>query len=157
MNGLILPSKSNTGCGSSYLRGFMIFLCWMHGFITTPWLLWASQVKNPPVTQKTSVLFLGWEDPLGKGETTHSSVSGFPGGSAGKESTCNVGNPSLIPGLGRSPGEGNSYPLQCPGMENPKDWDPWGHKESETSEWFHFHDFYDQCFISNCNKNKLFQ
>ena len=36
----------------------------------------------------------------------------FPGSSAGKESTCNAGDPSLIPGLGRSPGEGISYPLQ---------------------------------------------
>ena len=36
---------------------------------------------------------------------------GFPWGSAGKESTCNVGDPGLIPGLGRSPGEGKGYPL----------------------------------------------
>ena len=38
--------------------------------------------------------------------------TGFPGSSAGKESTCNAGDPSLIPGLGRSPGEGIAYPLQ---------------------------------------------
>ena len=37
---------------------------------------------------------------------------GFPGNSAGKESTCNAGDPSLIPGSGRSPGEGIGYPLQ---------------------------------------------
>ena len=37
---------------------------------------------------------------------------GFPGGSEGKESVCNVGDLGLIPGLGRSPGEGNGYPLQ---------------------------------------------
>jgi len=37
---------------------------------------------------------------------------GFPGGSAGKESACNVGDLGLIPDLGRSPGEGNGYPLQ---------------------------------------------
>ena len=36
----------------------------------------------------------------------------FPGSSAGKESTCNEGDPSLIPGPGRSPGEGIGYPLQ---------------------------------------------
>ena len=36
----------------------------------------------------------------------------FPGGSAGKESTCNAGDPSSIPGLGRSAGEGIGYPLQ---------------------------------------------
>ena len=37
---------------------------------------------------------------------------GFPGSSADKESACNVGNPGLIPGLGRSAGEGIGYPLQ---------------------------------------------
>ena len=38
---------------------------------------------------------------------------GFPGSSAGKESTCTSGDPSLIPGSGRSPGEGIGYPLLC--------------------------------------------
>ena len=42
-------------------------------------------------------------------------------GSAGKESTCNVGDLGLIPGLGRSPGEGKGYPLQYSGLENPMD------------------------------------
>ena len=37
---------------------------------------------------------------------------GFPGGSAGKESACNVEDPGLIPGSGRSPGDGIDYPLQ---------------------------------------------
>ena len=37
---------------------------------------------------------------------------GFPGSSAGKESTCNAGDPGWIPGLGRSAGEGIGYPLQ---------------------------------------------
>ena len=46
---------------------------------------------------------------------------GFPGGSASKESACNVGDLGLIPGLGRSPGEGNSYPLQYSGLENSMD------------------------------------
>ena len=45
----------------------------------------------------------------------------FSGGSAGKESTCNVGVMGSIPGLGRSPGEGNSYPLQYSGLENSMD------------------------------------
>ena len=43
----------------------------------------------------------------------------LPGGSAGKESACNVGAPALIPGLGRSPGKGKGYPLQDSGLENP--------------------------------------
>ena len=43
---------------------------------------------------------------------------GFLCGSAGKESACNVGDQGLIPGLGRSPVEGNGYPLQYSGLEN---------------------------------------
>ena len=45
---------------------------------------------------------------------------GFPRGSAGKESTCNAGDLGLIPGLGRSPGEGKGYPVQYSGLENSK-------------------------------------
>ena len=46
---------------------------------------------------------------------------GFPGASAGKESTYNAGDLGLIPGLGRSPGEGKGYPLQYSGLENSMD------------------------------------
>ena len=46
---------------------------------------------------------------------------GFPGGSAGKESAGDAGDMGLIPGLGRSPGEVNTYPLQCSGLENSMD------------------------------------
>ena len=50
---------------------------------------------------------------------------GFPGGSDGKESTCNVEDLGLIPGLGRSPGEGNGYPLQYSYLENSMDRESW--------------------------------
>ena len=43
---------------------------------------------------------------------------GFPGGSDSKESACNAGDLSSIPGLGRFPGEGKGYPLQYSGLEN---------------------------------------
>ena len=46
---------------------------------------------------------------------------GFPCGSAGKKSVCNVGDLGSIPGLGRSPGEGNGYPLQYSRLENSMD------------------------------------
>ena len=46
---------------------------------------------------------------------------GFPCGSAGKESACNAGDLCLIPGLGKTPGEGKDYPLQHSGLENSKD------------------------------------
>ena len=45
----------------------------------------------------------------------------FPGGSDGKESACSAGDMGLIPGLGRSPGEGNGNPLQYSCLENPMD------------------------------------
>ena len=46
---------------------------------------------------------------------------GFPCGSAGNESACNAGDLGSIPGLGRSPGEGNGYPLWYSGLENSMD------------------------------------
>ena len=58
---------------------------------------------------------------------------GFPGGSAGKESTCNAGDLGLIPGLGRSPREGNGYPLQYSGLENSMDCTVHGVTKSLTS------------------------
>ena len=51
--------------------------------------------------------------------------SGFPGGSNGKASACNAGDPGSIPGLGSFPGEGNSNPLQYPCLENPMDRGGW--------------------------------
>ena len=49
----------------------------------------------------------------------------FPGGSDGKESTCNVGELGLIPGSGRYPGEGNGYPLWYSCLDNPMDRGAW--------------------------------
>ena len=54
--------------------------------------------------------------------SSSSSSKGFPGGSAGKESTCNTGDLGSVPGLGRSPGEGKGYPLQYSGLENSMDY-----------------------------------
>ncbi|CAI9169595.1 unnamed protein product [Rangifer tarandus platyrhynchus] len=51
----------------------------------------------------------------------HYHSKGFSGGSIGKESACNVGDLGSIPGVGRSPGEGHGYPLQCSCLANPMD------------------------------------
>ena len=65
---------------------------------------------------------------------------GFPGGSVSKESTCNAGDLSSIPGLGRSPGEGHSNPLQYSCWENPHGqrslagYSPWDREESDTAK-----------------------
>ena len=64
----------------------------------------------------------------------------FPGGSDSKVSVCNEGDLGLIPGLGRSPGEGHGNPLQYSCLENPHGqmslagYSPWGHKESDMIE-----------------------
>ena len=50
---------------------------------------------------------------------------GFTGGSDSKESACNAGNIDSIPGLGRSPGEGNGNPLQDSCLKNPMDRGAW--------------------------------
>ena len=50
---------------------------------------------------------------------------GLPDGSDGQESACNIAGLGSIPGLGRSPGEGNGNPLQYPCLENPVDRGTW--------------------------------
>ena len=52
-------------------------------------------------------------------------MEGFPGGSDGKESACNAGDPGSVPGLERSPGEGHGNPLQYLCLENPMDRGAW--------------------------------
>ena len=59
--------------------------------------------------------------PLSPTSPVNISSLGFPGGSAGKESACNAGDLGSVPGLGRSRGEGNGYPLQYSGLENSMD------------------------------------
>ena len=65
----------------------------------------------------------------------------FPDSSDGKESACNAGDPGSILGSGRSPGEGNGYPLQCSCLEKARHgqrslagYSPWGRKESDETE-----------------------
>ena len=69
---------------------------------------------------------------------------GFPGGTVVKNLPADAGDSDLIPGWGRSPGEGNGYPLQYSSLENPMDRGSWSatvhrtlfacHKESDTTE-----------------------
>ena len=76
----------------------------------------AQLVKNPPAMQET------WVRPLvGKIPWRRELLQGFPGGSVGKESACIEGDLGLLPGLGRSPGEGKGYPPQYSGLENSMD------------------------------------
>ena len=92
--------------------------------------------------QETPVQFLGRKDLLEKARlptpvllATHSSLLGLPCGSAGKESACSAGGLGLIPGLGRSRGEGNSFltpvfrPAESHGLHS-----PWGREELDMTE-----------------------
>jgi len=85
-------------------------------------------------------LFLQSENlALKPGSGGRKEIYGFPGGSAGKESTCNAGDLGSIPGLGRSPGEGKGYPLQYSGLENSTDCIVYGVTKSWTRlNEFHF-------------------
>ena len=79
----------------------------------------AQLVKNLSAVRETWVPFLGQEDLLEEGRLSIPVFLGFPGGSAAKESACNVGDLGSIPGLGRSPGGGNGNPLLYSCLENP--------------------------------------
>ena len=64
---------------------------------------------------------------------------GVPSGLDGKESACNAGDPGLILGSGRSPGEGHDNPLhilagEFHGKRSPVGYSPWGHKELDMTE-----------------------
>ena len=79
-------------------------------------------------------------------------ILGFPGGLDGKESACNVGDPGLIPGSGRSPGEGNGNPLQCSCLENAMGEGAWkatvcGVAELDTTEQLHFPFFFSHVYL----------
>ena len=60
-----------------------------------------------------------------KKKGNHSDTKGFPGGAEVKASACNMRELGLIPGSGRSPGEGKGNPLQHSGLENPIDGGAW--------------------------------
>ena len=79
----------------------------------------------------------------------HIFIGGFPCGSAGKESACNAGDLGTIPGLGRSPGEENSYPLQYFGLENSMDSIVHGVRKSWTQvSDFHLSSLSQWCFLT---------
>ena len=62
---------------------------------------------------------------VAKSRTRLSDFMGFPDSPVGKESACNVGDPGLILGWGRSSGEGNGYPLQYSCLDNSMDREAW--------------------------------
>ena len=101
-------------------------------------------VKNLPAVQETPV-----DSWVGKIHWRRDRLPtpvflGFSGGSAGKESACNVGNLGSIPRLGRSPGEEKAYPSQYSGLENFMDCVVCGVTKTQTP----MNDFYFQMLFS---------
>ena len=85
----------------------------------------AGGAREPPTLGKWAVTTIICKT---TGEIKYSSrgyLKGFPGGSDGKESACDVGDPGSTAGSGRPPGEGNDNPLQYPCLENPMDRGAW--------------------------------
>ena len=124
--------------GLLFIHFFMVFVCcWFFTFVFSSGTLFSIELP-----------FESWcihIDNVFKDE--FSSVHRDVGGAAIKNPTANAGDTGdmgSIPGSGRFPGKGNGSPLQYSCLENPMDreawWanSPWGHKESDTTEWFHF-------------------
>ena len=95
--------------------------------------------------QKIPVWFLSWEGPLRRDDRLSTpAFLGLPGGSDGKESAGMAEDLDSIPGLGRSPGEGNGHPLPYSCLENPMDRGAWRvtvHGVTKSLTWlsdFHF-------------------
>ena len=91
-------------------------------------------VKNPPAMQETLVQFLSQEDPLEKGEATHSSILGLLCGLADKVSACNAGDLGSISGLGGPLKKGTATHSSIVAGEFRDLYSPWGCKESDTTE-----------------------
>ena len=96
-------------------------------FISSRWVLQSSSMTvDLPVSPWSSVsLSLTYLKLCSYALHTHWCMRNFPGGSVGKASAYNVGDLGLIPGSGRSPGEGNGNPLRYSCLENPMDWEAW--------------------------------
>ena len=83
---------------------------------------------------------------------------GFPGGSDGKESTCNAEYLGSFTGLGRSPGGGHGNPLQYSCLENPHGqrslavYSPWGHEESDTTKQLSIHNLLEKKHTSHLGR-----
>ena len=123
-------SRSELGLKNLHLTNSHIRLIWLVWGTT----LWKSQHLRDHFSSKNEE-----RSPWNKFKLSKLNL-GFPCGSAGNESTHNVGDLGSIPGLERSPREVKGYPLQYSGLENSMDCSPWGHKESVRQDWATFKD-----------------
>ena len=124
-------------CFGIFFLVFFFFLIMYHlsrVFLVAHWWRICLQCRRPQFN------FLVGKIPWRKDRLPPPVFWGFPGGSDGKESACNVGDLGSVPGLGRSPGGGQGNPLQYSCLENPHGqrslagYSPWGLKESDTTQ-----------------------
>ena len=113
----ISPSNEYSGLISFRIDWFVL-LAVQGTFKILPSLV-AQLVKNSPAMQETLLPFLVGKICWRRDRLPTPVFLGFPGGLAGKESTCNAGDLGLIFGLERSPREGKGYPLQYSSLESP--------------------------------------
>ena len=122
--------------------------------------MWHSQIQSTSICTFPSLLSsLGFSfrrSVQGFIQLLHTSRDSFPGGSEVKASACNVGDPGSIPGLGRSPGEGNGNPLQYSCLENPMDRGAWQATVHGVSKsWTQLSDFTSLHFTSETANSPL--
>ena len=102
----------------------------------------AQLVKDPPAIRENLVQFLGWEDPLEKGYSTHSSILGLPWWLSWSRIRLQCGIPGFNPWVGKIPWRREQLPTPVfwPGEVHGL-YSPWGHKESDMTEQLSLHLF----------------
>ena len=111
----ICPPHSSQAVNVTTISYYSLYLTALQSFVT-----WRPHLDRELRKSRPWVLFIFVSPAFDRVSGTY-----FLGGSDGKESVCNAGDLGLIPGLGRSPGEGNSYPLQYSCLKNPIDREAW--------------------------------
>ena len=113
----------------------------VHGILQARIPEWVAMPSSRGSSQPRDWTHVSYISSLTGGFFTTRTTWEAPGGSDGKESACNARDLGLIPGVGKSPGEGNGYWLQYSCLENSIDrgawqvtYSPWGHKESDTTQ-----------------------
>ena len=136
-NQSLVPKKFRDCCLNPWLP--TLSALWNHlGSFKNYWHLGLTPL---PKGSYLTVWNVAWDsNHLARLKPAPKAIQGFPGGSDGKGSACNTGDLGLIPGSGRSPGEGHSNPFQYSCLENPHGqrslagYSPGGCKESDMTE-----------------------
>ena len=131
--------KSTNKCWRECEEKGILLHCWRQCKLVEP--LWRTvwrfiKILKTELPYDPAIPFLGiYPEKIVIQKDTYTS---FPGGLGDKETTCNAGDTGLIPGSGRSPGEGSGYPLQYSCLENPMDrgaWQATAHRVTKSWTW----------------------